>query len=528
MERILFLFGRPISPHAPLAESIELPADFQRVSWVPLLPNMLEALGLTREALALETATRLFEPTEPVDDCPCFRIVLADGCSTELRFRTASGSGESARCHRRPEFAVANRNIPVPDIESMAHRVLHYFADTHAVVEFAEEAQELFVAYAACFSAEVLRDNDDDSAARKGTAAWHLGVLAAAQLVWDIATEQADSRLVAESRLRIQAHHVLRAYALSQAASATQQRESALEQQRIPESQFVKFEVAQESAAEDGEPGLSQSDSPPLSDGYGPGGSSVQAVMLRTLLRGEPVIFARRVVDACSKKTTVDNKTVRTSLKLAHWLAVINAGMEQHCIGEVQTLADRKGPRLVLHLPKSNDREAVRVYHNRLMALCGLSFAAFSKRLVEVASKGGGSGARVVAATADEQVSEEGVLAVRPRAANSTAAPKASVVVRPRAAKSRAAPKASIVAKQEIVSHDVGLATTSKARAAPTARRAAKTAVKKEVVEEDDDDCIIIEASVPASSAREKTQDAGDSQGSKCRKLNEQLGNWHC
>ena len=64
--------------------------------------------------------------------------------------------------------------------------------------------------------------------------------------------------------------------ALSQAASATQQRESALEQQRIPESQFVKFEVAQESAAEDGEPGLSQSDSPPLSDGYGPGGSSVQ------------------------------------------------------------------------------------------------------------------------------------------------------------------------------------------------------------------------------------------------------------
>ena len=36
----------------------------------------------------------------------------------------------------------------------MAHRVLHYFADTHAVVEFAEEAQELFVAYAACFSAE--------------------------------------------------------------------------------------------------------------------------------------------------------------------------------------------------------------------------------------------------------------------------------------------------------------------------------------------------------------------------------------
>ena len=250
--------------------------------------------------------------------------------------------------------------------------------------------------------------------------------------------------------------------------------------------------------------------------------------MLRTLLRGEPVIFARRVVDACSKKTTVDNKTVRTSLQLAHWLAVINAGMEQHCIGEVQTLADRKGPRLVLHLPKSNNREAVRVCHNRLMALCGLSFAAFSKRLVEVASKGGGSGARVVAATADEQVSEEGVLAVRPRAANSTAAPKASVVVRPRAAKSRAAPKASIVAKQEIVSHDVGLATTSKARAAPTARRAAKTAVKKEVVEEDDDDCIIIEASVPASSAREKTQDAGDSQGSKRRKLNEQLGNWHC
>ena len=88
MERILFLFGRPISPHAALVSSILLPDDFERVSWVPLLPNMLESLGLTRDALALETARRVFEPTESKDDCPCFRIVLADGCSTELRFNT--------------------------------------------------------------------------------------------------------------------------------------------------------------------------------------------------------------------------------------------------------------------------------------------------------------------------------------------------------------------------------------------------------------------------------------------------------
>ena len=63
--------------------------------------------------------------------------------------------------------------------------------------------------------------------------------------------------------------------------------------------------------------------------------------------------------------------------------------MRQHRIGEYQRGgADCLGPRLVLQLPNPECRSDVIAYHNRLMALCGLTFQAFSRRLCSVAAKG--------------------------------------------------------------------------------------------------------------------------------------------
>ena len=98
-----------------------------------------------------------------------------------------------------PEFAVANRNnIPVPDIRSMAEKCLAYFTQPHQVLDFTEEGRKHFMAYAACFSSEqsVLRNQDDPGAPRKGTAPWHLAVLSAAQLIFDLALGQAGRRVL--------------------------------------------------------------------------------------------------------------------------------------------------------------------------------------------------------------------------------------------------------------------------------------------------------------------------------------------
>ena len=248
------------------------------------------------------------------------------------------------------------------------------------------------------------------------------------------------------------------------------------------------------------------------------------------------------MVDACAKKTTVDGKKVKSSLKVPHWTAVMTAAMAKHCIGEVQTLSDRKGPRLVLHLPKSSDRESVRVYHNRLMALCGLTFAAFSKRLVEVASKGGGSGAREaqssqmkksVEAVADPGPIEVGIKrevkqevkteeAGQPARGSTAAKPRAaSKSSRPTAAKSRAVPKARRAGEPVA---KVGRPTAAKSTKAPKARKDGDAAALFQVGSGSDEDCVLIEASEPSTRSRQAQPD----QGSKRRRSDDQLGGWHC
>lgn len=112
--------------------------------------------------------------------------------------------------------------------------------------------------------------------------------------------------------------------------------------------------------------------------------------MLRTLMRGESEIYGRRVIDAAAKKTKCPEtgKYKKASLRLAHWLAVVRAGMEQHRIGEVVHAAgDKLGPKLVLHLPAREDEVACREYHNRCMQLCNVTLAGLTERILAVSSK---------------------------------------------------------------------------------------------------------------------------------------------
>ena len=108
---------------------------------------------------------------------------------------------ESGRKWTRCEFAVGNRDAIVPpDLGGMAQRVLSYFATPNMTVEFSPGAKQLFLAFAACFSAKagMLRDSGEDaSAPRAATGAWHLAVLSAANMIFELAIGEAGSQKLA-------------------------------------------------------------------------------------------------------------------------------------------------------------------------------------------------------------------------------------------------------------------------------------------------------------------------------------------
>lgn len=101
---------------------------------------------------------------------------------------------------------------------------------------------------------------------------------------------------------------------------------------------------------------------------------AAQAIMAKTILRGEPIIFGHKVIDSVSVKKKNDNgKYSRVSLKLRHWKAVMSAGMSLHRIGRFddgQACEEYpRQPRLILELPPAGDEAKRAEYHNRMMWL---------------------------------------------------------------------------------------------------------------------------------------------------------------
>ena len=114
--------GRPVEPHAPLPASLVSAGGdgFEPFLWAPLLPQMLELLGLQSEALEFEYASRTFPEarsetgSQPLE-CPHpaasflpsehgFVVVLGDGTESGSDL-SRTGAGELGRlvcmCHLR-------------------------------------------------------------------------------------------------------------------------------------------------------------------------------------------------------------------------------------------------------------------------------------------------------------------------------------------------------------------------------------------------------------------------------------------
>lgn len=150
---------------------------------------------------------------------------------------------------------------------------------------------------------------------------------------------------------------------------------------------------------------LNGSDFPSLKWGFGPHGSSVQdpvigqvvhpdrVILQKTLMRGETTIYGRLVADSIAVKMKAPGqqtdsggaKYSRTSLKLSHWKAVVSEAMQQERIGEFIDGPEEGGkkdqPRLVLHLPPSDNEDAIIEFHNRLMRLCCMPYEALMEKI---------------------------------------------------------------------------------------------------------------------------------------------------
>ncbi|CAJ1348212.1 unnamed protein product [Effrenium voratum] len=299
------------------------------------------------------------------------------------------------------------------------------------------EARAVFTGLQACCNTRgaLLRNGADDngSAARAGCAPWHIAMLAAANLIWELSIEET-------TQVQIQDHHILRAWEQVQVShalvdiwcqqeafakvedsgawtlSAAQKLAAAQEAGRLPTSQFGAFEAVEDDdvLAEAGEelPALltiMDPDVPALTCGYGENGASVQdpalgevvmsdrALMQPTLLRGEPCIFGFRVIDSTVVRKKVEcpgssgAKFQRTAVKIHHWKAVMEAGLRDSRIARYCCGADAEErpncPRVFVDLPDCADELALRRFHNELMMLCQLPFSTLADRVRSKAEK---------------------------------------------------------------------------------------------------------------------------------------------
>lgn len=110
------------------------------------------------------------------------------------------------------QFRIGNRDIPIPsgDVESLAARVVTTFETPNQCIRMSADARSLFAGFQACCNSEAAlqtNDLDDHRAARNGLAPWHIGMLAAANLIFEIAIGEkaADCRTVEK-------YHSLRAW----------------------------------------------------------------------------------------------------------------------------------------------------------------------------------------------------------------------------------------------------------------------------------------------------------------------------
>ena len=219
--RLLITSGRPIEPHQAIPRTLEFPQEFKRWMWPKLLTCMVEPLGLRTEHLQLQDAEAVLQVARSDGEADTddegdrdddfkpnaggFKVVLADGTDTRLRFRT-TGPVEN----QGPELRTANRNLPIKDgmdLKSMAKRVLERFKESHELLEWEEDARLAFRGFQTVFDcqcAQYRNNHNQEKAVQYGASPWLLGMLSAALYVMEVAA--------GDDSVKVRVDHVVKAF----------------------------------------------------------------------------------------------------------------------------------------------------------------------------------------------------------------------------------------------------------------------------------------------------------------------------
>ena len=191
---------------------------------------------------------------------------------------------------------------------------------------------------------------------------------------------------------------------------------------------------------------------PPMTEGYGEDGSSVQdpihgaavfsdrEIMHKTLLRGEAVIFGRKVIDslAVKRRRVEGGGYSKESVKLAHWKAVMLAGLAKHRVGAYDSgatcITHPNQPRVRLDLPPDDQAALQQEFHNRLMMLCQLQYVKLTEAILKRHQKG----------TAPRVAQQEGAVQAAPAAAPRRRGPRQQLGIAAAPAVAQAPPAARL------------------------------------------------------------------------------------
>ena len=234
-ERFVVSTRRPVQPHEPLPSDYLMQPGEKRALWIPLPLPVAEVFGLA-DGMLPDIAKDLWprvrsdgDDPDPQDldeheqDCDFvpnasgYHVTLADGVSTQLRFRRDADekSGYEA------EWLISNRDFAVPPAHSLQRavtRIVDYFANPHQVIDFTPKAKKLMKSYQASFNvlSKLSRDGSEIAAgARWGAAPWLLGNCSGLLLCWDIFIGiYDDDPCLGQKSLKATEDHVARAYSL--------------------------------------------------------------------------------------------------------------------------------------------------------------------------------------------------------------------------------------------------------------------------------------------------------------------------
>ena len=173
-----------------------------------------------------------------------YPITLKDGISSRLRFR----KDPSEPTGFQAEWRVANRSFPIPEgftLGPAVARVTTYFHEPHMTLEFDDEARAFHLSYQGGLNVQshVSREKGDtQTAARLGAAPWHIGVLAALLLVYEIFCGVHRNEALEGRSLKVTKDHLQRAFLLLKLAGGLTSRNVS------PQIIYVDISVKQSSA----------------------------------------------------------------------------------------------------------------------------------------------------------------------------------------------------------------------------------------------------------------------------------------